>query len=194
MNFTGERVVPQDMHNRVDILQDHLARYNFALAYVINKNVLDAACGTGYGVSLMSNVAKSVIGMDIDPKTIQYCRETYPKNLFYEMDLNKPDPFISHDVITSFETIEHLTRPDIFLDWVSKHCETFIFSIPVNDSSEFHKTIYSINGIKTLISYYFKDVLFLSQVRMNFYHLNDNSATYVVGVGRSKSRSNFSCD
>jgi glycosyltransferase involved in cell wall biosynthesis len=179
--FTGERVVPNDMNNAVNIFQDHLARYNFALEYVVNKKVLDAACGTGYGVDLMSGVAEEVSGCDID---IDYAIKKYHNN-FYKEDLNKPINCENYDVITSFETIEHLEYPDRFLNWVGNHCKTFIFSIPVDAPSKFHKQVWNIKKIKNLINKHFTNTNFYAQERMNFYSLN-GSAVYVVGVAQGK--------
>jgi len=177
--FNGERVVIDDMKNAVNVLQDHLARYNFALEYVIDKTVLDAACGTGYGVDIMSCVAKSVHGCDIDIESI-----SNKDNIFRE-DLNDPKNSEEYDVITSFETIEHLESPDTFLNWVNNHCKNFIFSIPVKAKSEFHKQVWDVEEIKQLINKHFTNPIFYAQERMNFYHLN-GSAIYVVGLAQGK--------
>jgi glycosyltransferase involved in cell wall biosynthesis len=185
LKFTGERVVPDDMKNAINVMQDHIARYNFALEYVKDKTVVDAACGTGYGCSLMSKVAANVIGIDKDELTITYARDHY-KGAFYLMDLDLIENWTSAgwDVITSFETIEHLENPDKFLRWAADHCEKFIFSIPINDDSEFHKHVWNIEEIKKLISKYFTNPAFYSQERMNFYYEVNGSATYVVGVAQ----------
>lgn len=183
MKFTGERVVIDDMRQMPTVLQDHIARYNFALAYVVDKKVLDAACGSGYGVDLMSQLASQVDGCDIDAGSLGYAKDKYPKHTFFVQDLNSIDITAHYDVITSFETIEHLDNPDVFLEWASKRCDTFVFSIPVNMPSEFHKQVWDIPQIKALMTKYFPNTEFYSQIRMNFYSLG-NEATYVVGVGR----------
>ena len=183
MKFTGERVVIDDMKSRPDVLQEHIARYNFALLYVANKKVLDAACGTGYGVDLMSKIAREVDGCDVDIETVSFAKDKYP-NFFFADDLNNPQWAMDYDVITSFETIEHLEYPETFLEWASEHCDTFIFSIPVNMPSEFHKHSWTISQIKEMILKYFPKVEFFSQIRLNFYLLNDD-ATYVVGIAEN---------
>ena len=91
----------------------HLARYEFAASYVMEKSVADIACGTGYGVALLrkQGVAKEVIGIDCCEETIVYAQTRHcPTGCrFAVADATKTGlPDHSLDVITSFETLEHI--------------------------------------------------------------------------------------
>ncbi|MEW6425530.1 MAG: class I SAM-dependent methyltransferase [Bacillota bacterium] len=109
MDFTGERVVPGKTPENVYV--EHVARYNFALAYVKGKTVLDVACGTGYGTAILASEAGSVVGIDLDRETIAYARQNYPHpEVTYLLGdiLRLPLPDESVEVVACFETIEHV--------------------------------------------------------------------------------------
>jgi len=104
-----ERYVPDGKHDYINI--EHKQRYHFAMSYVKGKNVLDAACGEGYGSSMMSKDAANVVGIDISEEAIFNANEKYgSSNLSYKVgDVKKldfDDNFF--DVVVSFETIEHV--------------------------------------------------------------------------------------
>ena len=50
MEYTGERFLPENVHNEMSI--EHYQRYLFARQLVKNAIVLDAACGEGYGSNM----------------------------------------------------------------------------------------------------------------------------------------------
>src|SRR5438552_8118777 len=75
LEFTGERFVPG---TEGEIAHEHWHRYAFARGLVAGKRILDVACGEGYGSALLSEVAESVVGVDIDQATIAHATETYP--------------------------------------------------------------------------------------------------------------------
>ncbi len=92
----------------------HLSRYEFALEYCEDKDVLDAACGTGYGSSLLGELAKSVHGIDLDSDAIEYARVKYgAEKIQFEKSLVENTAFEagSFDVVVSFETVEHTLCP-----------------------------------------------------------------------------------
>ncbi len=109
IEFTGERFVPGQAS--ISIEEDHLARYKFAQQFVQNKRVLDIACGTGYGSAmLMEAGAQSVAGVDISQEAVGFASSNHKDdNLTYQQgsiyDFRSEKPF---DIITSFETIEHV--------------------------------------------------------------------------------------
>jgi 2-polyprenyl-3-methyl-5-hydroxy-6-metoxy-1,4-benzoquinol methylase len=106
----GERMVLGTSSKRVE--EDHLARYEFAKKYVVNKRVLDIACGTGYGARMLSEAgAIEVIGVDIDQGAIDYATQKYEKTgLSFVCDSVSTVslPQNNFDVVVTFETIEHL--------------------------------------------------------------------------------------
>lgn len=111
MKFTGERVVPNNTSDR--IWSDHLERYLFSIQYINQKNVLDIACGTGYGCEILAkNGAKSVIGVDIDTESINYARENFQHEVisFKQGNISTFSSAKCFDVITCFETIEHISN------------------------------------------------------------------------------------
>ena len=109
--FTGERFTPECVR---EIRYEHWHRYAFARRFVAGKRVLDAACGEGYGSSLLAGVAASVVGVDIDAETVRHARGRYSgagSLRFEQGDATRLDmPAGAFDVAVSFETLEHVER------------------------------------------------------------------------------------
>src|SRR5450755_4303785 len=81
--FTGERLIPGEVD--IDLLNEHMARYHFAVRLARAKRVLDAGCGAGYGSAELAGVAESVTAIDIAPEAVEYARAHYPlPNLAFE--------------------------------------------------------------------------------------------------------------
>ena len=111
-----ERFIPGSGTN-AETVRQHMARYEFAAAYVKGKCLLDVACGAGYGSSILKEAgAQRVYGVDVSEEAISYARAHYasPDLTFIAgnaEDLRCPEKV---DVVVSFETIEHLGQPDRF--------------------------------------------------------------------------------
>jgi GT2 family glycosyltransferase/SAM-dependent methyltransferase len=169
MEFTGERYVPS-----VDgaIKYEHLHRYALSLEFAAGKSVLDIACGEGYGSALLARVAKSVVGVDIDPATLNYARQKYYNNnltfLVGSCD-SIPLPDHSVEVVTSFETIEHhdkheemmleikrVLTPDGLL--IISSPNRFVYSDEPNYVNEHHVKELYYNELMDLLSRHFKHV------------------------------------
>lgn len=91
---------------------EHAARYVFALQYVRENKVLDIACGTGYGVGMLQQEASFVVGVDIDAEAVSQARSecSAKGGVLLGNGLGLPFAPETFDVITSFETLEHLER------------------------------------------------------------------------------------
>ena len=155
----------------------HLKHYDFVNGFCINKVVLDAACGTGYGAHYLSQAAKEVIGVDISQKAIAYAREHYqkPNIKFTAMDVCKlvfPDKYF--DTVCSLETLEHLSEPEKFISEVKrvlKENGVFILSTPhvkktnYNPKNPYHKVEFSRKDFQDILVKYFTAVEILGQRR-----------------------------
>ncbi len=124
LTFTGERFVPGDPNAKGEMWYEHWHRYHYVLPLVTSKNVLDVACGEGYGSALMSRHAAAVHGVDISTEAIAHGRNAYAdrSNLeFVEASCTQlPFEAAKFDVVVSFETIEHIHEQAAFLDEVRR--------------------------------------------------------------------------
>lgn len=100
-------------------MEEHLARYRFASQFVMDKVLLDAACGAGYETKILQTAkAKSVVGVDISKESLESARRVYTaENIDYQYgDVNSLDfKDKSFDVVISFETIEHIKSGDVWI-------------------------------------------------------------------------------
>jgi ubiquinone/menaquinone biosynthesis C-methylase UbiE len=106
------------MDATVDIFENprrefHLDRYCFAAKRVHGQRVLDCASGTGYGVRLLKEKGRTdaVIGVDVDVNAVAYAFKKHhiEGTMFLCASGDRmPLPDACVDVITSFETIEHV--------------------------------------------------------------------------------------
>jgi SAM-dependent methyltransferase len=96
---------------------EHAARYHFALPFVAGKRVLDIACGTGYGLALLAETAGMVVGVDVDAEAALAAKKECGRNtqVLLGDGTGLPFPDESFDVVTSFETLEHLHNRKGFL-------------------------------------------------------------------------------
>lgn len=95
---------------------DHKHRYQFACRYLSRSNVtniLDLACGIGYGSKMLSEACNvPITGIDIDSGAISYAKKYYSNEFthFVEQDARNIDFGVNTiDAIVSFETIEHVS-------------------------------------------------------------------------------------
>jgi SAM-dependent methyltransferase len=110
--FTGEFFVPGVSSRRLE--DDHLERYRYASQFVSGKRVLDIACGAGYGAQLLRAAgASGVVGVDISEAALRIAHDDYGGGgVEFEMgDIASYGDDDSFDVVTSFETIEHVPDP-----------------------------------------------------------------------------------
>ena len=120
MKFTGERFIPTEQGR---IRLEHYHRYTVILNLLSGKDVLDVACGEGYGSSAMADVADSVTGVDISEISVQHAISTYRKsNLSYQQGSASKLDFSddSFDVVVSFETIEHLFEQEEMISEIGR--------------------------------------------------------------------------
>jgi SAM-dependent methyltransferase len=99
----------------------HIARYSFAKHCCVGRRVLDIACGEGYGSRLLANWgAESVVGVDVAEEAIANAQRYFAneKVVFQKgtaESITEQFEAQSFDMIVSFETIEHVQDPELFL-------------------------------------------------------------------------------
>ncbi|TCI65790.1 MULTISPECIES: bifunctional 2-polyprenyl-6-hydroxyphenol methylase/3-demethylubiquinol 3-O-methyltransferase UbiG [Exiguobacterium] len=123
LNYTGERVIPDQMDPLNGMLLEHIARYHFSLLYMDGR-VLDFASGVGYGSQLIAKNLKGqvdeVVALDLSEETTRYARgRYYHPNVTYVvgdvLDRTLPEQLGTFDCIVSFETIEHVDDFERFM-------------------------------------------------------------------------------
>jgi ubiquinone/menaquinone biosynthesis C-methylase UbiE len=150
----------------------HLRRYELAATMAPGKRVLDAACGTGYGSSMLLRQGEAgiVIGVDIDAATIDYARRrfTSPGLEFRTASATRTGlPDASVDLVTSFETIEHMSDPTALLAEFSRVLAPggrLVLSTP-NDwgLTDFHAHSFGPEEFRTLVANEFHPLRWLAQ-------------------------------
>jgi SAM-dependent methyltransferase len=119
--FTGERLIPGEVD--IDLLNEHMARYHFAVRLARGKRVLDAGCGAGYGSAELADAAERVTGIDIAQAAVDYARAHYAlPNLTFEPASCTQLPYAdgAFDLVVAFEVIEHLENWRDFLQEVRR--------------------------------------------------------------------------
>jgi O-antigen/teichoic acid export membrane protein/ubiquinone/menaquinone biosynthesis C-methylase UbiE len=142
VNYNHWHVAPRErltpiQERDMEFVRRHISRYEFAARYIKGRTVLDMACGTGYGALMLANFgACKVMGVDISADAVQYARKYHAgTNVNYEV--GDAQNFVipeGVDIITSFETIEHIVNPDDFLLSASKSLKKegmLIISTPI---------------------------------------------------------------
>ena len=86
---TGERLLPDVQRGEV-VHAEHLVRYLVAAELAPDRRVLDAACGDGYGTSLLASAgARSAVGVDLDQGTIAHAAVRHPGPEFVRGDVRQ---------------------------------------------------------------------------------------------------------
>ena len=120
LKMDGERYLPwMPIVNWDTIHYDHLGRYYFARYFASNKAVLDLSSGEGFGTALLAQTAKNVLGVDISTEVIEFSKNKYIKdNLKFIQGNGSNIPIDGtkiFDLISSFETIEHIVEKEQIL-------------------------------------------------------------------------------
>lgn len=173
MNYTGERLIP-GITDDARMTQEHLARYVYFMhPWCTHRKVLDFAGGSGYGTQILSYAAEAVLGADRDAEAVGYAMRYYhnPKTAFAVCEADNLLAYMGRekfDVVVSFETIEHLKEPVLFVEQVAQVLVpggVFIVSAPENSGSVWHMKDYTKNDLKTTLiaGYQWKNYTYYAQ-------------------------------
>jgi SAM-dependent methyltransferase len=170
---TGERLIPSQGGINAT---EHLHRYALSLELAVGKDVLDVACGEGYGSSLLAEVAKKVTGLDIDKTAIAHASKKYRKdnlNFLVGDCVSVPLSNQSLDLVVSFETLEHISSHDEFINEIKRVLKTggiLFISTPIKGvyhhgqaPNPFHKKEVDEIEFVSMLRNHFRNVKLLSQ-------------------------------
>lgn len=122
IDWTGERCVP--WVDDPPIIYEHFHRYLFASRLVAGRRVLDLACGEGFGSAMLAEQAESVLGIDVDARSIEHARRNYvgPSIGFQVGDARDLSALEagSFGAVVAFEMIEHLAEQDAVVDGIHR--------------------------------------------------------------------------
>lgn len=155
-------------------LKSHLNRYLWTSLAVKDKDILDIACGCGYGSKIMSEYAKSVTAVDVDEKTIEYAKKFFndPKINYVVSSLENFTSKKKFDGVISFETIEHIADENMYILKIKelmKRDGFFVVSTPVankngkNDINDYHVNEFTEERFKCFLNEHFMNVEFFVQ-------------------------------
>jgi 2-polyprenyl-3-methyl-5-hydroxy-6-metoxy-1,4-benzoquinol methylase len=179
----GERMVPE-LHEHTLLYAEHITRYLSATNIVRDKDILDIACGSGYGSQLLAKAAKKVYGVDVSEQSIDYARQNFASNnIEYKVGNAVDIPMAdgSVDAVVSFETIEHVKNYRKFLDEtrrVLRNGGLFIVSTPnvseFSEGNEFHEHEFKQTELFQLLKKYFKNVETYYQATWAYVQISDD--------------------
>jgi SAM-dependent methyltransferase len=181
-----ERIVPELVSSKFDRknLELHQERYAFAARNLKPGRVLDIACGVGYGVGMLFNLAEknitNITGVDVSTEAIAYARRYASDariNFICAEATGYEDPQ-GFDTIVSLETIEHLPDPAAFLTGLVKMLHpggVLVCSVPTTpsvDLNPYHKHDFTAGSFRRLLQAHpLIEISHLEQVHP--YHLRD---------------------
>ncbi len=160
-----ERLVPSliaDNDTAGQRMKDiHVRRDRTAEQFVAQKRVLDIACGTGYGSRMLKDAgAVSVTGVDLSSEAVAYATATYQCDgvSYHEGNAEEYTSTRQFDVVTSFETLEHLPNPEVFLGRM-RDClapgGTLLISVPIGETRHidgFHLHVFEREDIYRILA------------------------------------------
>jgi SAM-dependent methyltransferase len=110
LELTGERTLP-DVPAENYWFRRHLAVYEWVAERCAGRDVVDMACGEGYGVEVLARRARHVTGVDANPEAHEHARLKYARpGVRFVRDLVETyeEPC---DVVVFLQTIEHMHAP-----------------------------------------------------------------------------------
>ena len=174
---TTVRLWPRTLREAASKYATLVTRYDFAKRFAAHKTVCDVACGVGYGSLYLAQVAKSVVGIDISEEAIAWANRYFAsdKVRFFVADLQERWPVEDRfEVLTSFETMEHLHSPRGFLQMIDEHVVpggVLLLSVPngpldreSHGDNPHHVQHFSSADLQRLLRDRFQDVEYFSQV------------------------------
>lgn len=162
-----ERIVPDNIEStdtfNHETLLLHLARYEFAQKHISGGNILDIACGVGYGSAHIARECpdiQQITGVDLNNEAIAYAQVKYAhsKINFIQADATKFVPEAKCETIISLETVEHLPQPKAFLQHLTQFLTptgTLIVSVPTTfstDANPYHLNDFTSKSFRKIIA------------------------------------------
>jgi O-antigen biosynthesis protein len=123
VSFTGERYIPGQ--GGCQLAYEHLHRYLFALRWAQGEQVLDLACGNGYGAALLARRASHVWALDVDGEAIAGARKDWCANnlTFVQGDaVQLPLRGGSIGLVVAMEVLEHIKDQEQLLQEIARVC------------------------------------------------------------------------
>ena len=109
--LTGERTMP-DVPAENYWYRRHLAVYEWIADRCAGLDVVDMACGEGYGTDLLARSARTVTGVDANPEAHEHARLKYTRpGVSFVRDLVESYGQ-DCDAVVFLQTIEHVERPE----------------------------------------------------------------------------------
>ena len=115
LELTGERTLP-DVPAENYWYRRHLAVYEWIARRCGGLDVVDLACGEGYGTDVLARHAANVTGVDANPEAHEHARLKYTRpGVRFVRDLVESfdEPV---DAVVFLQTIEHVENPGALLD------------------------------------------------------------------------------
>jgi SAM-dependent methyltransferase len=111
LELTGERTLP-DVPAENYWFRRHLAVYEWIAERCAGLDVVDMACGEGYGTDVLARRARRVTGVDANPDAHDHARARYTRpGVRFVRDLIETyvEPC---DAVVFLQTIEHVKEPE----------------------------------------------------------------------------------
>jgi SAM-dependent methyltransferase len=129
LRLTGERTLP-DVPVENYWFRRHLAVYEWVAERCAGLDVVDMACGEGYGAGVLARRARSVVGVDANPEAFEHARAKYTRpGVRFERDMIETYA-APCDALVFLQTIEHVRDPEAVLRGFREICDTAYVSTP----------------------------------------------------------------
>ena len=111
LELTGERTLP-DVPAENYWFRRHLAVYEWIAERSAGLEMVDMACGEGYGADVLARRARRVTGVDANPDAYEHARAKYTRpGVRFVRDLI--ETYIQPcDAVVFLQTIEHVKQPE----------------------------------------------------------------------------------